>query len=218
MHDDKSAPPDATSLAAAVASGDAAQIRRALAGVHPDTPAADGSSVLIAAIGAGNLVAVQILLDAGADPDRAGKGGETPVHAAAFADDPRLLQAVLAHGGNPDVRNAVTGESPLASAIVGLGLPQVRLLLEAGADPNAADHNGDTPLHAAGSVNAGGAILALLEAGARPMARNSAGDTFQPYYFQLRRELLNERALAERNQVVEWLRKHGVPLEAVAGS
>lgn len=195
--------------------------------MHDDRPAhadaatpvaADGSSALIAAIVAGDVAAVRTLLEGGADPNRVGKGGETAVHAAAFADDPRLLEAVLAHGGDPDVRNTITGESPLARAIVGLGPAQVRRLLDAGADPNAADRNGDTPLHAAGSVNAGGAILALLEAGARPMVRNSAGDTFQPYYFRLKRELLNERALAERTQVVEWLRRHGVPLEAAAGS
>lgn len=218
MHDDVFASPQVAPLAVAVERGDAAAIRRALATVHPDTPGSDGSTLLIAAIAAGNLVGAQALLDGGADPNRAGKGGETAVHAAAFADDPHFLEAVLAHGGDPNVRNAVTGETPLARAILGLGRAQVRLLLDAGADPNAADRNGNAPLHTAGSVNAGATILELLDAGASPMAKNSAGDTFQPYYFRLRRELLNERALAERRAVVEWLQRHGVPLEAAAES
>ena len=216
MHDDVFASPQVAPLAVAVARGDVAAIRRALATIHPDTPGSDGSTLLIAAIADGNLAGAQALLDGGADPNRAGKGGETPVHAAAFAEDARLLDAVLAHGGDADIRNATTGETPLARAILGLGRANVRRLLAAGADPNLADRNGNTPLHVAGSVNAGDTLLVLLDAGALPMKRNAAGDTFQPYYFRIRRELLNERALAERRAVVEWLQRHGVPLEAVA--
>lgn len=55
----------------------------------------------------------------------------------------------------------------------------------------------------------------LLEAGADPMATNSGGASFQAYYFSYPpRNALNERALAERRQVVAWLKSHNVPLEA----
>lgn len=215
MHDDKPSSSDVTPLAAAVARGDVAGIRRVLAGTQSNDVGIDGAELLIAAIAKGDLDAARVLLDGGADPNRAGKGGETAVHAAAFVEDSRFLELVLAHRGDANVRNTITGEAPIARAILGLHSAQVRRLLAAGADVNAADRNGNAPLHTAGSVNAGGVILALLDAGAQPMAKNARGDTFQPYYFQVRRELLNERALAERRQVVEWLRRHGTPLEAV---
>ncbi len=56
----------------------------------------------------------------------------------------------------------------------------VRACLEAGADPNARDEDGDTPLHHAAADNDGGegeAAALLLAAGADPNARNNRGRT-----------------------------------------
>lgn len=141
-------------------------------------------------------------------------GGETPMHAAAFIDNPEPLRLLLAHGGDPNVANAVTGQSPLARAIVGLSRPQVQMLLDAGADPNAADKNGKTLLHTAGGVNAGDVILLLLKAGASPLAKNSRDETFQAYYFQYPKERLNDRGREQRKEVIAWLKANGIPLEA----
>ncbi len=210
--------PQLAPLADAVARGDADTLRAGLAGgVHPDTPGSDGSSLLQLAVAAGRADVVEVLLDAGADPDRQAPGGGSAVHVAAFGDDPALLKLLLDRGANPDQPNRVTGETPLVRAILGGGREQVRMLLAAGADPGAADHNGATPLHAAGSINAGGIVLELLEAGAPAHATNSAGETFQPYYFQMREALLNARARDEREAVRAWLRAHDVPLEAGSG-
>lgn len=204
-------------LAAAVSQGDAAEIKRQVAaGTDPDAAGADGATLLVAAIGNGNIASVQALLEAGADPDQPGGGGETPVHAAAFAQDPALLQSVLKHGGTPDVRNPVTGATPLAGAILGQHPQQLQMLLDAGADPSLADHNDDAPLHVAARTNAGATILALLEAGASPTAKNSGGASFQAYYFGFPRNVLNDRALAERREVIAWLKSHQVPVEAGA--
>lgn len=216
MSQDAFSNPDLAPLASAVARGDAAEIRRHLARIDPDTPGADGATLLVEAIGKRQLASVEALLEAGADPNRPGAGGETPVHAAAFADDPAFLRAVLAKGGDPNASNPVTGAPPLTRAILGQHLEQVRLLLEAGADPDRADHNSDAPLHAAARTNAGAIILRLLEAGASPLAKNSGGATFQSYYFSFPRNVLNARALEERRAVVAWLKAHNVPLEAGA--
>lgn len=209
--------PTLAPLADATLRGDADALRAGLAGIHPDTPGADGTSLLQMAVAAGQAAAVEALLDAGADPNRQSPGGGSAVHAAAFGDDAGILRILLARGGDPDLRNSATGETPLVRAIVGRGDAQVRMLLEAGADPGAADDNGGTPLHAAGSINAGAIVLQLLQAGAPAHATNSAGDSFQPYYFQLDEALLNARARAEREAVLAWLREHQVPLEAGVG-
>lgn len=217
MTHDAFSDPDLAPLANAVARGDAAEIRRHLARIDPDTPGEDGATLLVEAIGKRQLASVEALLEAGADPNRPGAGGETPVHAAAFADDPSFLRAVLARGGDPNARNPVTGGPPLTRAILGQNLEQVRLLLEAGADPDRADNNSDAPLHTAARTNAGAIILLLLEAGASPLAKNSSGSaTFQSYYFSSPRNVLNARALEERRAVVAWLKAHNVPLEAGA--
>ncbi len=206
-------------LANAVAADDTAEIKRQLAGVDPNTPGQDGATLLVAAIGAESLAATQALLDGGADPNTPGGGGETPVHAAAFVENPAFLKAVLAHGGDPNVRNPVTATTPLSRALRGPHLDNVRILLDAGANPELGDNNADMPLHVAARTNSGQGILMLLDAGADPMATNSGGASFQAYYFSFPpRNALNERAVAERKQVVAWLKSHGVPLEANVGA
>jgi ankyrin repeat protein len=214
MSSDQFTSPAIAPLAAAVARGDAAEIRRQLAQVDPDTPGSDGDTLLLEAIRHGRSASVRALLEGGADPNRAGANGDTPVHAAAFAEDSGLLRAVLDHGGDPNVRNSLTGATPLVAALLGQHPQQLRLLLDAGADPNLADRNDDAPLHVAARTNAGAAILRLLERGAAPLAQNSGGASFQDYYFAFRREVLSPRALEERREVVAWLRAHGVPLSA----
>lgn len=201
-------------LADAVRRGDAAEIRRQLQSVPADTPGADGSTLLMAAIVKGNADSTRALLDGGADPNRAGPDGKTPVHLAAFADNPELLRIVLAHGGKADALDTRTGATPLESALLGGNPTQLQILLDAGADPDHADRNGDTPLHVAARTNAGAALLKLLERGAHAQAKNSRGASFQSYYFKFPRNALNDRALSERRAVVAWLKTHNVPLEA----
>ncbi|QWF19049.1 ankyrin repeat domain-containing protein [Lysobacter capsici] len=214
MSNEPFASPTLAPLADAVRNGDAAEIRRQLQSVAPDTPGADGSTLLMLAIAQGHTDSARALLEGGADPNRAGPDGKTPVHLAAFADDPELLRTVLAHGGKPDVRNTQTDATPLESALLGGNPTQLQILLDAGADPNQADRNGDTALHVAARTNAGAALLLLLERGANPLVNNSRGASFQSYYFKFPRNALNERALAERRAIVAWLKSHEVPLEA----
>lgn len=214
MTDDTFTTPSLAPLAAAVAAGDAAEIRRQLETQDANARGADGATLLVDAIVRGQVASVEALLESGADPDLPGKGGETPVHAAAFARDPRLLALVLQHGGNPNVPNPETGATPLVQAILGPDPTRVAALLDAGADPDIADRLGDVPLHTAARTNAGATILLLFERGASPLAVNRRGRSFQDYYFGFPRNVLNARALQERRDIVAWLKAHGVPLEA----
>ena len=76
---------------------------------------------------------VQALLDLGADPAAAGLDG-TALHTAAMLQDAQYLRLLLAALVN--VRNAVTGATPLAAAVVLAGREeQLRLLLAAGRTP-----------------------------------------------------------------------------------
>lgn len=214
MNNDPFDKPEIAPLAAAVAAGDADEIRRQAQRLDVDSRGSNGATLLIEAIRNGKLASAQALLDSGANPDLADQDGQTAMHAAAFAADPAFLRAVLAHRGDPNARNPVTGATPLTAAILGLHPTQVKLLLDAGADPDLADHNRDAPIHSAARTNGGAILLQLLQAGADPMAKNSSGATFQDYYFGLSRNLLNARALDERRQVVAWLKAHQVPLHA----
>lgn len=214
MSNDAFDTPATAQLADAVRRGDAAEIRRQLEHVAPDTPGSDGDTLLMDAIRQRRAISVEALLDGGADPNRVNARGETPVHAAAFSGDPAILRAVIAKGGDVDAVNPHTGATPLVQALLSPTAGQAEVLLDAGADPNRADRNGDTPLHVAGRTNGGAAILALLRKGARPQVENSRGATFQSEYFGFPANLLNDRARAERREIIAWLKSHGVPLEA----
>jgi hypothetical protein len=177
---------------------------------------AELSASLHDALTAENLAEVEALLAAGADPNWIDPGGKTAVHRAAFADDPHLLDIVLAHGGNPNARG-LAGTTPLVDAILARSHPleKVERLLSAGADPDLADPNGGTPLHTAARTNNGKAILILLNAGASPLAE-TGGTTFQAFYFGYDSSILNDQALADRREIRDWLRQNGIPLDPQA--
>lgn len=211
--------PATAELAQAAAEGDAAGVRALVQqGRDPDARGERDINLLQYAMLAQSKPGLQALLDNGADPDLPGLGGSTAVHSAAIADDPDYLEIVLAGGGDPDAMHAETRATPLADATGPRTDAQFRMLLKAGATPDAADRTGNTPLHKAGMINAGAHALALLEAGANANAKNAQDATFQRYYFKLPAEKLNAAARNEREAVIAWLRAHDVPLETgVAG-
>ncbi|MDH5821817.1 ankyrin repeat domain-containing protein [Luteimonas sp. RD2P54] len=211
--------PAAAALAEAAAAGDAARVGELVRqGADPDAKGESGLNLLQLAMLAQSKTGLRALLEAGADPNRPGLGGSTAVHGAAIADDPEYLEIVLAHGGDPDARHGETRATPLAGATGPRTEAQFRRLLEAGADPDAADRTGNTPLHRAAMLNAGSQVLALLEAGADPGAKNAQDATFQAYFFKTPGDRLTAEARAGRDAVVAWLRAHEVPLEAGAAA
>jgi ankyrin repeat protein len=110
----------------------------------------------------------KLLLEAGADPN----DGESLYHATEPRRDPRCLGLLLQHGARP------AGSNALAHALDYRNLEHVRLLLEAGADPNEVNLRGDAALHHAARRDSGPAALdLLLRHGAEIDAANTEGRT-----------------------------------------
>ena len=179
-------------------------------GADPNARDGLGSAPLHLAVREGDRLLVSILLDAGAQPSARAYDAEafTPLHYAAVRDDPSLVSTLIHGGADPIARDAA-GRTPIHSAAYStdnravlstllrgdveealtpvlmavLAGDRVGLAnaLEEGADPNAADDLGLTPLHFAVMEGRWGSetmvVSDLLEAGADPNVRDLPGMT-----------------------------------------
>ena len=149
-------------------------------------PEEQGPTPLFLACQKGDVNAARLLLEKGAEVDRATKKGSTPLgiaksrghssivtlleehldlkfplHAAARTGDVDVMTHLLDGGAEIDAKK--DGATPLFVACEGGIVNAARLLLEKGADVNRALENGATPLSAAKSQG-NASIVALLEA------------------------------------------------------
>lgn len=88
-----------------------------------------------------------VLISAGADVNRVGKRGYTPLHEAVAGDwgSPTSVRILIANGASIDARNA-NEKTPLMQAAKRGDSASIRLLLEAGASRDAKDRRGKTAL------------------------------------------------------------------------
>ena len=95
-----------------------------------------------------NLPMLKVLLEYGADPERADSVGVFPVHYAVALQNTNALSQILDAGADVDVRdpNYCTA---LMLAIISDDLDSAKVLLEHGANPDRWDRMGETSLHRA---------------------------------------------------------------------
>ena len=88
---------------------------------------------------------VQLLLDSGADPNKADKTGHTPLHFTARWGYKDVVELLMDRGAEVDMPNE-WGSTPLHYAAWWGNKDAVRVLLDGGADPFIEDKFGQTPL------------------------------------------------------------------------
>lgn len=136
---------------------------------------------------ADNIANMTALLDAGADIN-AWSGGDACCRETAlgFAQSVPTVRFLLDHHANVNIRKASDGSTPLIWLSMSVTMSDTdqsaddhteiaRLLIDAGADVNAADHDGMTPLIMGVGAHSKSFVELLLDHGANVNARNSSG-------------------------------------------
>jgi ankyrin repeat protein len=159
---------------AAVRGNNAKLVQELLArGIDPDTTDREGTTLLMAAAGAGYIDVARVLIGGKAKVNARNQFGESALMVAAIRGHRTMVEFLIQHGAdvNPP------GWTPLMFAAVKGHVDIVKLLLAKGARVNAASENGTTALMLAAREASLDTVLVLIELGAAVNLRNLAGAT-----------------------------------------
>ena len=107
----------------------------------------NNTAALMTACKKGNTTAINIIMNAGADPNIADNDGYTCLHYAADGDcSEKALQAMIGHGADVNATSKENGTALMTACSNG-NAGAINILLNAGADSNIADIDGNTCLH-----------------------------------------------------------------------
>ncbi len=127
--------------------GDREQVRALIdAGADLDAQGDNGETPLITAIIGGHVLVASLLIDRGAGIQARNKGGFTPLHAAAYANAVEIAGQLLSRGADVKDQMNQAGVTPLSVASEEGHPGLVKVLIDHGADLEAGERNGYTPL------------------------------------------------------------------------
>lgn len=204
--------PSLQPLATAIAKGQRNEILKFAKNVDLSSHGDKNVTFLEWAIFNRSTVALEALLDAGADPALQGMDGDTALHLAAMVNDGKYMNVFIRKGVNLDVEDT-SGRTPLFPAILHQRQEQIDALIQAGANIHHRDHSGNTLLHQASQGSPRNMALELLKLGVDPTLKNVQRATFQSHFFMSREELLNATGKRNRQEVRDFLKNKGIPLE-----
>ena len=169
----------ALTMAAAVRANKADAVRALLAkGANPNTPNADGSTVLLRAVEKENVAIVQLLLQKGAKVNAVATDGEmkgsSPLVIAALGNSVGLVEVLLQAGADVKATDGQLQNTALSWACTTGNIAMAKLLLAKGSEVDARNATGGTPLMGAAMIGNVEVVKLLIAKGAKVTARDDA--------------------------------------------
>ena len=118
-------------------------------------------------------LAIELLLDMGADPNARDDEERTLIHDAAETGNERIMRRLLGDVRIDMLATTARGHTVLHNGAMRGHASIVRMLLDAGAEIEARDHEGSTPLHLAVLRGKKAVVRLLVEAGANVNAKRN---------------------------------------------
>jgi len=118
-----------------------------------------GETTLHNAAVKGDVATVRSLLERGADPNTVDNAGWGPLHEVSITGRADIVELLLDAGANPCLHATTENLTPLHDAVTNGHLEVMRLLVSRGADINAKNLLGDTPLSLAAASDILTAVL-----------------------------------------------------------
>lgn len=155
--------PEENALMEAAYLGEFDEVRRLIKnGASVNVTDAERRSPMMFAAFNGHTAVVEYFLDAGAQIDSKDSSGRTALMYASSGDFAGTVELLLERGAKVNVRGTLEGFTPLMTAAAEGLVDVVQVLLDAGADPDLTDKDGDTALKFA-RQNGHAEVVALLE-------------------------------------------------------
>ncbi|GIX84602.1 ankyrin-1 [Caerostris extrusa] len=151
-----------------------------------------GTKAIHTAAAHGFVEVIRNLLERGENVDATTPENFTALHLAVQANQPEVVEILLGHGANVQLKAGKNGETALhmAAGVID-GHKCAELIIKSGADVNARNEDGETPLHNAARQGQLKTVTQLLEDGAGLDSLSKNGETATHYASSIHKEQIH---------------------------